>query len=149
MKALAAEQDERYQSVSELRQAVELFIREGGWFSVELFAPGQDIVREGELGQRAYIIDQGTCEVWHTVDGDKRVARELGPGEPFGETALFSDMPRTATVTALTAVRVAVITRENLDRELRNHVWLRSLIKAVATRFVETDRELRSRHRKG
>jgi len=144
MKALEADQDDRYQDVSELRAAVEGFVRSGGWFVTRTFQAGDDIIREGDTDKSAYIIDSGKCEVWHNIDGVKHSINVLGPGEPFGETALFSDMPRTAYVTAVTEVKVAVITRENLDRELANHTWLRSLIKAVATRFVAVDRELRA-----
>ena len=143
LKALEPDQDDRYQSVAELRAEVEDFVRSGGWFATAHFTAWQDIVREGERGQVAYIIDSGECEVWHRVDGRKHRMNVLGPGEPFGETAMFSDMPRTATVTALTDVTVAVITRENLERELSGHSWLRSLVRVVATRFVEADRALR------
>jgi serine/threonine-protein kinase len=143
MKALQADQNDRYPSVSALREAVSEFVRSGGWFSTARFAAGQDILREGERDRTAYIIEEGVCEVWHDVGGEREVAGVLGKGDPFGEAALFSDMPRTANVTAVTDVTVAVITPETLDRELAGHSWMRALLKALATRFVTTDRELR------
>jgi serine/threonine-protein kinase len=146
-KALQADQNDRYKSVAELREAVAEFVRSGGWFATARFPAGSHIVREGERDRTGYIIEQGTCEVWHDVNGEREVAGVLGPGEPFGEAALFTDTPRTANVTALTDVVVSVITPETLDRELSGHTWMRALIKAIATRFVETDRELRSSRR--
>ena len=61
-------------------------------------SPGEQIIRQGEHGDRFYVIGSGTVEV--AVDG--RPARELGRGESFGEIALLRDVSRTATVTART-----------------------------------------------
>jgi predicted MFS family arabinose efflux permease len=57
-------------------------------------APGEVIVRRGDAGDRFYLVAQGTVAV------DDRLT--LGPGEWFGEIALLWNVPRTATVTALT-----------------------------------------------
>ncbi|HEY6566772.1 MAG TPA: MFS transporter [Actinomycetota bacterium] len=57
---------------------------------------GTDVVRQGEYGDRFYVIDEGTFQV--VVDG--RPVRALHEGDHFGEIALLHDVPRTATVTA-------------------------------------------------
>jgi ATP-binding cassette subfamily B protein len=70
-------------------------------FSEQVFPAGSVITREGERGARAlafFIIVEGTATV---SKSGQRVA-SLGPGDHFGEIALFHDVPRAATVTAHT-----------------------------------------------
>jgi MFS family permease len=57
---------------------------------------GQSVIREGEEGDRFYVIESGALTA--TFKGD--VLSQMGPGDPFGEIALLRDVPRTATVTA-------------------------------------------------
>jgi CRP-like cAMP-binding protein len=66
-----------------------------------IFSAGQSIAVEGESGVGFFVIEEGEAKV--TVHGDE--VRTLGPGDYFGEVALITQGPRTATVTADTDLK--------------------------------------------
>jgi hypothetical protein len=71
---------------------------------------GEDVVREGDPGDRFYVVLEGTAAVY----SGERLVRTLAPGDHFGEIALLHDTLRTATVRALTALRLFSVDREAL-----------------------------------
>jgi eukaryotic-like serine/threonine-protein kinase len=142
MKAMAADRDARYQTVDELQAEVERVLAGGSWFASESFDPGQVIVAEGDAAASAYIITSGVCEVSKQEDGRRVVLRRLGPGDVFGETALFTSQPRTATVTALDRVDAMIVTRQALSDELSLDSWTGAFVRTLAERFRDLDGRL-------
>ena len=81
---------------------------------------GETILRQGEPGQSCFVVRSGLVEVSVHVDNGTKLGTErrlatLGPGTLFGETALLTDAPRSATIRALEATDLW---------ELRRHVLL-------------------------
>ena len=90
---------------------------------------GLTIIREGDLGDRYYIIGLGRCEV--SVRG--RVVNTLGVGEGFGEIALLNEVPRTATIIALEDVDLFVLDRAPFLEAVTGQ----SRSRAAAQRMIE------------
>ena len=73
---------------------------------------GKTLIQEGDAGREFFVLVDGTADV---TQGGKEIRKIMGPGDFFGEIALISKAPRTATVTTTTPVRALVIT----DRAFR------------------------------
>lgn len=77
------------------------------------FDAGQDIVREGDVGTSLFLIQEGEVEVIKRGEGGTEIqVATLGPGQQFGEVAVFQRVRRTATVRATTSARLVQIRRE-------------------------------------
>ena len=99
---------------------------------------GTVIAREGERGVGLFLILEGQCRV--SIGGKTKA--KLGPGDFFGEVALLDGGPRTATVTALTPVRLVGITGWVFRGLLMEHpsIALKTL-EAVAGRLRAVTKE--------
>ncbi len=145
LRAMKSRPDDRYPSVSALRDDVVRFMRGGGDFPRQSYGAGETIVREGEQGDRAYIIVAGECDVRKESTNGAEVLRSLGPGDVFGEMAIMTEGPRTATVVARTATTVLVVTSAVLEQEMAAlKPWMAALLKSLAARFRDIDTHRRA-----
>ncbi|MFO0592917.1 MAG: cyclic nucleotide-binding domain-containing protein [Polyangiaceae bacterium] len=142
MKALSASPAKRQPSVHAFRHDLERFLRGGGWLPTRTYAPDEIILSEGEPATAAYLVIDGVVEVFKTVNGKRVALRLIGPGEVFGEAAVFSSSPRTASVMAKSEVTVKLVTAESMERELAKNDALRILVRTLANRFRDLDTEL-------
>ena len=99
--------------------------------------PGENLTREGEEGDTFYVIITGTA----TVRAKRKKLAVLGPGSFFGETALLTQGPRTATVTADTHMRLLALRKDSFDVVLRESPTIsRAILEAVAARSANAAR---------
>jgi MFS family permease len=89
---------------------------------------GDVIIREGDPGDLFYVVEGGEVEV---VGTDGSVVATLGPGSYFGEIALLKDVPRTATVRALTDVALMTLDRDEFIAGVTGHADSASAADAV------------------
>ncbi len=78
---------------------------------------GEDVIVQGDQGDRFYLIEEGQVEVFE--DGNFR--RNEGPGESFGEIALLRQVPRTATVRAAVDTRLLSLERDQFIGAITGH----------------------------
>ncbi len=77
---------------------------------------GAGLLEQGEAGERFYVLLSGMLAVSQEGLGERRVLR---PGDYFGEVALAMNVPRTASVRAVTPAIVASCDRETFDELVR------------------------------
>jgi NADH dehydrogenase len=87
-------------------ELVELRFTRSQGMSQEHFEPGQDVFRQGDLGDRLYIILSGEAEVRREEAGEETVLARLAAGQCFGEMALVNMATRNATVRCLAPMDV-------------------------------------------
>jgi CRP-like cAMP-binding protein/Zn-dependent protease len=92
----------------------------------KVYLSGSFVVRQGDRGNCFYLLREGTVEVLEDQGPEAlpRHLRDLGPGDYFGEIALIRDVPRTASVRALTTVTTLALGREAFQRLLKSHIEL-------------------------
>jgi MFS family permease len=95
---------------------------------------GTAVVREGDVGDRFYVIESGSLDA--TYDG--RALSTMGPGECFGEIALLQDVPRTATVTATTDSVLQALDREDFLAAMSGDRDLMTRTESLAARRIPT-----------
>jgi CRP-like cAMP-binding protein len=82
----------------------------------EQVAAGATVVQEGDEGERFYVVLSGMLSVSQESLGPRRLLR---PGDYFGEVSLAMNVPRTASVRAMTPAVVASCDRETFDELIR------------------------------
>jgi len=90
--------------------------RLAGRMAREEVPAGATLVRQGEEGDRFYVVLSGMLNVAQDPIGDRRILR---PGDHFGEVALAMNIARTASVRAVTPAVVASCDRKTFDELLR------------------------------
>lgn len=115
--------------------------KDGALLSREVFYKGQNLMEQGASGNRAYYIENGHADVF-IKEGKRNVKiSTLGPGDIVGEMALITNAPRSATVTAIDACSVSVISREDMERRLKEYKdpVLKTLLEALVERLRESN----------
>jgi aquaporin Z len=111
-----------------------------------LAVAGETVMREGEAGHEAYLLERGTLRV---TRGGVPLA-ELGPGAWVGEMSLLLDEPRSATVTAVTDAQLRKMTRDSFGRLLsEDPARTEELLRQLARRVREGNDRLASNDRLG
>jgi len=83
---------------------------------IRRFAPGDPIIRSGDVGDEMYVIIQGTVEVWAGTGVDRTRISQNGRGDVLGEMGLVRHTQRSADVVAAEAVEALAVDKRFLER---------------------------------
>ena len=102
----------------------------------EHFGPGEIVFRQGDHGDRVYLLVKGEVEVFREENGIEESIARLRAGECFGEMALLSDAPRNAGIRALTEADVLSVYRHDFQTLLTHLPGLREIFdKLISSRL--------------
>jgi len=108
------------------------------------FQAQQVIFREGDRSDTCYVVREGHCRaVRHHADGRAITLAHFGPGDIFGELAMFDTETRSATVEALDRVQALAILATDMRRLMREHPEIAAkLVIALGRRLREANDRL-------
>ena len=108
------------------------------------FAAHQVIFREGDASDTCYVVESGHARAMREHGDGRTIAlAHFGPGDIFGELAMFDDELRSATVEAIEDVEAIAILGADMRRLLREHADISyKLVVALGRRLRETNERL-------
>lgn len=103
---------------------------------IRSFKKGDILLREGEKGTCAYILENGNVEILVKRKGQMVQIGTRGPGSLIGEMAMIDDKPRTATIRALEDCEVMEISRDDFTRRVdQADPVIRMVMRVIMTRY--------------
>ena len=108
------------------------------------FEPGQAVFREGDASDTCYVVREGHARAVRTHgDGRTITLATFGPGDIFGELAMFEDELRSATVEAIETTSVVGVLGPDMRRLMTEHAEISMrLVIALGRRLRETNERL-------
>lgn len=141
-RCMAKDPADRYPTVDAVQADLEAWLR-GRWhLPTRTYASGDIVVREGEEADEAFLVLSGTCEARRVTPTSSTLLSAMGPGDAFGEMAIFGQVRRTSTVVATSDLEVQVVRRTNLRAAAGLDSWVGRFVSAVTTRFLDAEGRL-------
>lgn len=114
--------------------------------AMRTYPKGAIIVNEGDEGNSLFVIQSGSVKAYLGDDkGREVILSTQGPGEYFGELALFDEAPRSASVAALESCKVLIVTKAQLQETIRERPQISlALLKGLSMRVRMLTESVRS-----
>jgi CRP-like cAMP-binding protein len=100
------------------------------------YRPGEIIVRQGDVGDCMYVIQDGDVEVLKEKNGTQTVVDTMHTGDIFGEMAIIDKTVRSSTVRASSLVRIMTIDKKTFVRRIQEDPSLALTVLKVMSRRV-------------
>lgn len=111
----------------------------------EFYKPGEYIFFEGDIESHFYIVESGVVTIFTKDSAGKRIhILDIVDGESFGEFALISQVPRSATAQAVTDVTLVKVSEDGFKQLLEElPTWAQCMMKSFADRLRNMTDKLR------
>jgi uncharacterized membrane protein len=111
------------------------------------YRPGDHVFEQGAPGEAMYFVAEGQLNIFLPGEASRRVSlKDIGPGEYFGELALFDDQPRSASVLATSDVLLYELERATLSAYLEQRPRAAmAILRMMGARLRETNALLSAR----
>lgn len=107
------------------------------------FLPDQDLCKQGDVGDAAYVIMSGEADILVNQNGNEIVVAQVGENAVIGEIAVLCEVPRTATVRATSNLDTLKIDKETFLRLIREFPDMGiEVMRELADRLTKTTNEL-------
>jgi CRP/FNR family cyclic AMP-dependent transcriptional regulator len=111
------------------------------------YEPGNILMRQGDMGDAAYIIIEGSAEVLVNTPGGQVLVATLGKNEFVGEIAILCDVPRTATIRAKERLVTLRISKDLFFRLIKEFPTMAvAVMRELAHRVEQNNQKLRAAH---
>lgn len=128
----------RYQSLHDVLRDLRDFSDSGRSFELRIYEPGEVILKEGEPGDYALQILEGSVEIVTEMQGERIVLATRTKGNVVGEMAVFTNEPRSATVVARHKTIAKLMAREDILKELdKLDPWVGYTVKSLSQRLLK------------
>lgn len=109
----------------------------------KLYQPGEILIRQGEVGECMFVIQEGQVAVVREENGREVFLAICGTGEFLGELAIFDKLVHSANVRAVSQVRVLTVDRKNFLRRIHEDPSLAyRLFQLMSRRIRELSQEM-------
>jgi cAMP-dependent protein kinase regulator len=124
-------------------------------FTMKEYKIGEDVIREGDAGDSIFLIKSGQVKITINKEGKVIDLAELNAGDFFGEIALVTGQPRTATVTAKTEAELLELKKVDFDDMLAKHPeingilqdYLQNRAKKTISAVINFEKEARAKNK--
>lgn len=108
-----------------------------------VYDPGESLCVEGEIGDSAFIILDGTADVVVNTDAGPKSVASVGKNDIVGEIAILCDIPRTASIVAGSQVHTLTITKDQFFKMMREFPDMAfEIMRVLAARLERTTHDL-------
>ncbi|MEQ8955514.1 MAG: serine/threonine-protein kinase, partial [Gammaproteobacteria bacterium] len=139
-KTMALEPKQRYQKVDELIADIDAVLEGNTSATTKVFQAGEIIIKEGDVGEEAFLISSGRVKVFKTTDSGEVELFTLNHGDVIGEMALITKSVRSASIRALEQTELVMITREVMEQGLSQlPFWLKTTVNCLTERLAHAN----------